>query len=125
MKVSKQEAEFQRLANRTRFADTRQLVRFTVQRLAAHIPHQQILQAISHQDFPGRSPQLQDDIFFLNLRSKLILQMYDDRGLDLIGPDVETIQPLYQNYNDWILDYDRAAIDTLFATEPLLKPNQD
>ncbi len=51
--------------------------------------------------------------------------MYDDRGLVISSTSPETVRPLYQNYNDWILDYDRAAIDTLFAAELLLKPNQD
>jgi len=90
LKAFKQEVQFQRLANRTRFASTRQLVRFIVQRTASQIPHHQILQAISHQDFPSRIPQLYDDVFFFNLRSKLILHMYDVRGLDVIGPDVRS-----------------------------------
>lgn len=115
LKASKQEAEFQRLANHTRFADTRQLVRLTVQRLAAHIPHRQLLQAISHQDFPARSPQLNDDVFFFNLRSRLIVQMYDDRGLDVISPDVETLRPLYVALQPLLLDYDREQMAATFA----------
>ncbi|WP_019947731.1 DUF3885 domain-containing protein [Hymenobacter aerophilus] len=115
LKSSKQEAEFQWLANRTRFADTRQLIRFTVQRTAAHIPYRQILQAISHQYFPPRRPQLSDDVFFINLRSKLILHMYDDRGLDVISPDVETLRPLYVELQPLLLDYDREQMAATFA----------
>lgn len=115
LKASKQEAAFQRLANRTRFADTRQLVRFTVQRKALHIPHWQILQAISHQDFPPRTPQLHDDVFFLNPRSKLILHMYDDRGLDLLSPDVETLRPFHADLNHLLLDYDREQMAATFT----------
>jgi Domain of unknown function (DUF3885) len=114
LKASKQEAAFQRLANRTRFASTRQLIRFTVQRPARAIAHRTIIQAISHQDFPPRKPQLHDDMFFLNLRSKLILHMYDDRGLDLISPDVETLRPFHEALNHLLLDYDREQMAATF-----------
>ncbi|MBT9393895.1 DUF3885 domain-containing protein [Hymenobacter sp. NST-14] len=122
LKSSKQEAAFQRLANRTRFADTRQLIRFTVPRRITTIPHRQILQAISHQDFPSRTPQLHDDVFFLNLRSKLILHMYDDRGLDLISPDVETLRPFHADLNHLLLDYDREQMTATFALTTSAKP---
>jgi hypothetical protein len=115
LNASKQEAQFQRLANRTRFANTQQLIRFTVQRAANQIPHQQILQAISHQDFPSRTPQLHDDVFFLNLRSKLILHMYDDRGLDVIGPNTDTLRPLYNSHHHLLLDYDRQQMAATFS----------
>lgn len=115
LKASKQEATFQRLANHTCFAHTRQLIRFTVQRTTLAIAYRQIMQAISHQDFPPRNPQLHDDVFFLNLRSKVILHMYDDRGLDVISPDVETLRPLYESLQPLLLDYDRATIDATFA----------
>lgn len=115
LKATKPETAFQRFANRTRFAHTRQLIRFTVQRPARVIAHRTILQAISHQDFPSRRPQLHDDVFFLNLRSKLILHMYDDRGLDLISPDVETLRPFYEALGHLLLDYDREQMAATFT----------
>ncbi|WP_022823936.1 DUF3885 domain-containing protein [Hymenobacter norwichensis] len=115
LNASKQEAHFQRLANRTRFASTQQLIRFTIQRSANQIPYQQILQAISYQDFSSRTPQLHDDIFFLNLRSKLILHMYDDRGLDVISSNADTLRPLYNSHHHLLLDYDRQQMLATFS----------
>lgn len=37
--------------------------------------------------------------------------MYDDRGLDIISTDQETLRLIYKKHNDWILDYDREQID--------------
>jgi hypothetical protein len=115
LQASRKEVAFQRLANCTRFADTRQLVRFIVQRPAHASAYRTILQAISHQDFPPRRPQLHDDVFFLNLRSRVILHMYDDRGLDLISPDVETLRPLYASLQPLLLDYDREQMAATFG----------
>lgn len=113
LRASRSEVTFQRLANRTRFRDTRQLIRFALQRQAVTIPHHRILQAISNQDFPGRQPQLHDDVFFLNLSSGL--HMYDDRGLDVLGPTVEALRPLYEQHHSLLLDYDREQMATTFA----------
>ena len=40
--------------------------------------------------------------------------MYDDRGLDIVSADNETLRPIYNKHNDWILDYDREQIDRQF-----------
>lgn len=54
------------------------------------------------------------EIYFLNIDKKLIFHMYDDRGLDIIATDKETLRPIYIKQNDLILDYDRERIDKLF-----------
>ncbi|MET4106862.1 DUF3885 domain-containing protein [Hymenobacter sp. UYP22] len=115
LQASRSEVAFQRLANQTRFRDTRQLIRFALQRRAAAIPYHRIFQAISNQDFPGRQPQLHDDVFFLNLSSGLLLHMYDDRGLDVLGPTVDALRPLYEQYHSLLLDYDREQMAFTFA----------
>ena len=40
--------------------------------------------------------------------------MYDDRGLDVIAKDKKSLDSLYHNFNDWILEYDREKIDLIF-----------
>lgn len=40
--------------------------------------------------------------------------MYDDRGLDLIAADKESLRSIYEKYNDWILDNDIEQIQKLF-----------
>jgi len=85
------------------------------------INHKNILTAIGHTDFPPRQPRLDNnwfftskEIYFVNIDKKLIFHMYDDRGLDLISADKETLRPIYKKHNDWILDYDRKQIDKQF-----------
>lgn len=60
------------------------------------------------------NPESGYDIYFINLTKKVIYHLYDDRGCDILAADKETIRFLYEEYNDWILDYDRDEIDTLF-----------
>lgn len=74
------------------------------------VNYQNILQAIANTDFL-REPRVNTEVFFINLDQKLIFNMYDDRGLDIIAKDMETLRPLYTEFNSWILDYDREAID--------------
>lgn len=84
------------------------------------IKYPQLLKAISYEDFAHPSTILKNnsrngyDIYFVNLCKKMIYHLYDDRGCDILAADKENIRFLYEGYNDWILDYDRAEIDLLF-----------
>lgn len=85
------------------------------------INYKNILTAIGHSDFEPRQPRLDNhgvftskEIYFVNLDKKLIFHMYDDRGLDIITADKETLRPIYKVHNNWILDYDRKQIDEQF-----------
>ena len=79
-----------------------------------------LLKAISYEDFVHPStilksnPESGYDIYFINLTKKVIYHLYDDRGCDILAAEKETIRFLYDEYNDWILDYDRKEIDSLF-----------
>ena len=75
---------------------------------------QNIVEAISNHDLPDRKPQIYGEVFFVNLTKHIILNMYDDRGLDIISTRKETLSNLYKQHNDWILDYDRKKIDSIF-----------
>jgi len=79
-----------------------------------------LLKSISYEDFVHPStilksnPESGYDIYFINLTKKVIYHLYDDRGCDILAAEKETIRFLYDEYNDWILDYDRKEIDSLF-----------
>ena len=88
---------------------------------AERINYHNILTAISHSDFPPRQPRLDQngvftakEVYFVNIDKKLIFHMYDDRGLDIIAADKETIRPIYLKQHDWLLDYDRKQIEKQF-----------
>jgi len=88
---------------------------------ADRIDYKNVLTAIGNTDFPPRQPRIDQkgfltgkEIYFVNIDKKLILHMYDDRGLDIVSADREALGPIYKKHNDWILDYDREQIDKQF-----------
>ncbi|WBA42024.1 DUF3885 domain-containing protein [Hymenobacter canadensis] len=84
--------------------------------LAARIPYRTLLAAISYQDFPDQNKTAIHGLFyFFNQTTGLIFYMYDDRGILVSSNTPEITRPLYQEYNDWILDFDRGTIDALFS----------
>src|SRR5699024_9676166 len=56
-------------------------------------------------------------IYLLHLNEKVLYHLYDDRGLDLVAKEKSKLYPLYETFNDWILDYDRETIDQIFKDE--------
>ena len=44
---------------------------------------------------------------FYKYQKGTIFHIYDDRGADLIAASIDSIQGIYEKYNNWILDYDR------------------
>lgn len=45
----------------------------------------------------------------------LVLHAYDDRGMDVGAADRTALVPIYWEFKDWLLDYDRAAMDRIFS----------
>jgi len=84
---------------------------------AKRIDYKNILTAKANMDFPPRQPSLGLEIYFISLRNKVIFNMYDDRGVDIIASDKQSIAKLYWKYNSWLLDYDREAMDKVFREE--------
>ncbi len=92
--------------------------RFVLSCKKREIKHHHVLQAISHKDFAPtilkNNLESGYDIYFVNLTNKIIFHLYDDRGCDIIASDKEAIRFLYDEYNGWILDYDREEINRVF-----------
>ena len=57
---------------------------------------------------------LASNVFFLNTKAEILYHLYDDRGLDVVATDKMTLQPIYQSYHTWLLDYDREAMKKVF-----------
>lgn len=93
--------------------------RAVIKTTSNRINYKKIFTAIANMDFPPRKPRLKflscEEIYFINVDKKLIFHMYDDRGLDLIAADVETLRPIYDKFNHWILDNDREKIDNMMV----------
>lgn len=54
-------------------------------------------------------------IYLADLEQRLIVHVYDDRGMDVVAMDKAAIKPLYSDLNSWLLDYDRNAMDKKFS----------
>ena len=73
-----------------------------------------LLSEIIKADLGGISA-LVSNVYFANTQDMYLYHVYDDRGADLVAESKETLRPLYHSFSQWILDYDREQIDTLFA----------
>jgi hypothetical protein len=87
--------------------------RFTLKCKTSDFKYISMLKAICNQDL-SINPSIHHRVYFININKKTIFHVYDDRGCDLVATSRETIRNVYCEYNDWILDYDKAEIDKLF-----------
>jgi Domain of unknown function (DUF3885) len=81
---------------------------------AREFGYKEIFQQISNADL-GVAPAICSRVYFLNKRNGILLHMYDDRGLDVIGAKRESIVDPYRQFSEWILDYDRKRVEEMFA----------
>lgn len=79
------------------------------------INYKNILLSLIHADFGCRAPSMRGECFFINKTKNIILNLYDDRGMDVISSNREALLPLYKSHNDWLLDYDREKMDLVFS----------
>lgn len=56
-------------------------------------------------------------VYLLHPNESILYHLYDDRGLDVVAKDKRMLYPLYETFNDWVLDYDRETIDHIFKNE--------
>ncbi|MCP3748830.1 DUF3885 domain-containing protein [Pseudomonas sp. SBB6] len=55
-------------------------------------------------------------VYLFNLNQRLMALPYDDRGMDVVGPNHDVLSLLYRQHQPWLLDYDRERMDAAFAT---------
>ncbi|NUU61108.1 DUF3885 domain-containing protein [Paenibacillus agri] len=80
-----------------------------------HIDYKGILKAISYSEFPSKGNYIFDRIYFIHTKKNIVFHMYDDRGLDIVAIRSENLMNLFNEFNDWILDYDREKIERTFG----------
>ncbi|MED1510683.1 DUF3885 domain-containing protein [Bacillus proteolyticus] len=94
---------------------------FSLQCFAEDIKYEPLIEAVNHEDFPDLRPHLgrkkeisYPDVFFINVTKDIIMFIYDDRGCEIIAKNKEMIWDLYEKYKEWVPDYERESIDSLF-----------
>ncbi len=62
----------------------------------------------------GGFPALVSSVYLFDFDCHVMFHLYDDRGLDIVSKDKETLVPSYKQYSSWILDSDRKRVDAIF-----------
>lgn len=55
--------------------------------------------------------------FLVDFEKGLMLDIYDDRGMDVYALNITYIESLYLQFDNWLLDYDRPRMAAIFDTE--------
>ena len=63
----------------------------------------------------GVRPRSQCDLYIFHAGLGVLAHPYDDRGMDVIGPNQEILKQAYRQFNEWLLDYDREYMDSCFG----------
>ncbi|WP_333860864.1 DUF3885 domain-containing protein [Clostridium sp.] len=53
-------------------------------------------------------------VYLFDIQNHIMLHLYDDRGLDIVAHDKNTLISFYKKLNTWILYYDRKQTDKIF-----------
>lgn len=68
-------------------------------------------------DFGPIKPRASVDVYLFNLEKSILVWPYDDRGMDIVGPNKALLRRLYRQFNHYLLDYDRQIMDASFKQE--------
>ncbi len=90
--------------------ETRAFAAFFVERQAVH----RLLWGALAVDL-GIRPRLEASLYLADPERGVLVHPYDDRGMDVIGPDRARLAELYGRFNDRLLDWDRERMDAFFA----------
>lgn len=63
----------------------------------------------------GFEPSLPAYLYIFDRKNGILIHPYDDRGMDVIAANKQSLITLYQDFNGWLLDYDRSAMDNNFS----------
>ena len=55
------------------------------------------------------------DVYLFNLEKGIVAFPYDDRGMDVVGPNTVALRNLYSVHQKYLLDYDRAIMEKTFG----------
>jgi hypothetical protein len=75
----------------------------------------QMFQAIANREQDG-VPKVVSGVYVIDPLSKIIMHMYDDRGLDIIAAELDSLRPMFGTFSDWILDFERHRVEFRFRS---------
>jgi hypothetical protein len=63
----------------------------------------------------GIHPSLPCRVYLADVERGILVFPYDDRGMDVIGPNHALLRDLHARFGPWLLEYDRERMDGFFA----------
>lgn len=63
----------------------------------------------------GIRPRILGSVYLFHLEAKVLVHPYDDRGMDIIGPNRQLLKQMYYKYNHWLLDYNRQTMADVYG----------
>ncbi len=63
----------------------------------------------------GIRPRLLCEVYLADVERGVLAHPYDDRGMDVIGPNHPFLRDLYTRFTAYLLDFDRARMDADFG----------
>jgi len=66
-------------------------------------------------DLGNIEPSPMADIYLFNLDKEIMAFPYDDRGMDIVGPNKQFLKEQYDKFGHYLLDYDREVMDAVFS----------
>lgn len=60
-------------------------------------------------------PRVPAEIYLYRPKSEVVMGIYDDRGMDVKALTAEALLNIYQNFDKWLLDYDRPRMMAAFS----------
>ncbi|MBQ4829988.1 DUF3885 domain-containing protein [Alteromonas sp. MMG017] len=82
---------------------------------AADIDVEQLLTAAINSDFRTRFPHFKGECYIINKSKQIVMNLYDDRGMDVVSTSKAYLQDLYKSHSHIILDYDKEKIESMFS----------
>lgn len=71
-------------------------------------------------DFGSISPRPLCSVYLVNLTAGIVVFPYDDRGMDVVGPNHERLASIYGKHRKYLLDYDLKKMEATFGVLQLL-----
>ncbi len=57
--------------------------------------------------------------YLFNLKERVMAFPYDDRGMDIAGPNKHLLSTLYHKHHEYLLEYDRGVMDDSFGRDSI------
>ena len=65
----------------------------------------------------GIEPSLPFGLYIFDLSLGVLVHPYDDRGMDVLGPNQDTLKLTYSEHNEWLLDYDMELMQQRYGAD--------